>query len=250
MAIDQGKSRLKLQIPPHNPALRLVLAPYPQLSLYIFPGHMGNGCFCSDLPLDQAETIKEITMNGVIVSLARGSPAAETSDMVMQCLDLNLHPKGPAASMTWKQAGITSAQRVKEKWREGGLVPGTVFTTAAGKLIANEILHVVCPEEATPQEVQGIYSAVMIEMGRRQYQTAVLTPLEASKSVSLPKQAELCIHVLAESLRSKKLHKVQRIRLVTPSMEVARVFEEEFDRHFPKWIHSHPEAHLSKPISN
>lgn len=211
---------------------------------------MGNVCFCSDLPLDQTETIKEITMNGVIVSLARGSPAAETSDVIMQCLDLNLHPKGPAASMTWKQAGITVAQRIKEQWREGGLVPGTVFTTGAGKLIANEVLHVVCPDEATPQEVQGIYSAIMIEVGRRQYQTAVLTPLEASEAVSLANQAELCIHVLAETLRSKKLHKMQRIRLVTPSMEVARVFEEEFDRHFPKWIHSHPEAHVPKPISN
>jgi len=227
----------------------LVLAFYFKQSILI-SAHMGNGCFCSDLPLDQTETIKEITMNGVIVSLARGSPAAETSDVVMQCLDLNLHPKGPAASMTWKQAGITVAQRIKEQWREGGLVPGTVFTTGAGKLIANEVLHVVCPDEATPQEVQGIYSAIMIEVGRRQYQTAVLTPLEASESVSLAKQAELCIHVLAETLRSKKLHKMQRIRLVTPSMDVARVFEEEFDRHFPKWIHSHPEAHVPKPISN
>lgn len=211
---------------------------------------MGNVCACSDLPLDKAETLKELTLNGVIVSLVRGSPAAESSDVIMLCLDENLHPKGPAASVTLKAAGVAVAQRIKEKWREGGLAPGTVFVTDAGKLGASELLHVVCPEEASAQEVQGVYAAIIAEVVRRQHQTVVLTPLQASEEVSLAQQAELCIQVLAETLRSKKSHKVQRIRLVTPTMEVARAFEKVFDRYFPKWIHSKPEVHLAKPISN
>ena len=228
-------------------SLKILL--HPPSCLYLLAA-MGNMCTCGDIPQAKAETLKELTLNGVIVSLARGNPASETSDVIMLCLDGNLHPTGPAASVTLKAAGVGVAQRIKEKWREGGLAPGTVFVTDAGKLAASEILHVVCPEEASVQAVQGVYAAIIAEVVRRGHQTAVITPLQASEEVPLAKQAELCIQVLAETLRSKKSHKVQRIRLVTPTMEVARAFEQEFDRYFPKWIHSKPEVHLSKPISN
>lgn len=204
---------------------------------------MGAICICHDQATEKSQVYKEITLNGVVITLMQGSPASEQSDVVMLSLDANLQPSGPAAVSAVKKAGVVVQERIREKWRNGGAVPGSVFTCEGGHLLCNEIVFVIHQQDPSPADIQSLYTRVVEEITRRHYQTAVLIPFEPSSGVTAGKQAEVCIHVLADQLRSRKKHKLQQIRIVTPRVGIALAFEEEFDRHFPKWIHS-------KPLSN
>lgn len=202
---------------------------------------MGGICSSGSSPPEmQSQTIKQITLNNVLLTLVHGSPVTEDVDAVLMSVDSNLHAAGPVASGLLKAGGSRLDEAIRRKWEDGSsLKPGDVFMTDAGSLHAFHVIHIITPDPVTPETVHQAFANVLTVVGKNELESVSLSPLEVPEtSISRQKQAELVFSVMAEFLRDKKLPRLVRIRLISADMGVVKAFETEFGKHFPKWIHS------------